>query len=490
MKIYNLLFAATAITLAACSDNDYTELDKGSTELALEASLQEVTLLETDHASEAISLQWTSGTNYGTGNRISYTLVLQTAGGNYTVKSAVQQDYSWTPSVEALNTLLLEQLGGVAGQSMAVEAHVTATVANLDGIQEAFTQFVATPYKPVTTTLYLIGDATPNGWSADNATEMTRTDNGVFTWTGNLTTGDLKFITTLGSFLPSYNNDGAGNLTLRTSDDQADEKFHIDEAHCYQVDVNLLTLTAKLTQVAGVTPPYTELFFVGNENDWGFWPMQQDLLDPFLFRFGYLPEKGGEFKFGTSEGSWENMYKSATANASYTSTAVEFVKGFDPDNKWYLNADECGKYYKICLDIRPGSERMMMREFTPYACIYLVGDATPGGWSLGDATPMAVDASDPCVLTWSGHLTAGELKFSCDCQSDWNGAWFLASEGGKAPDGTVERTLFIDKSDNSFMDQYLDIMVGGIDQKWQIGEAGDYTITLNQLLEEVTIAKN
>ena len=78
--------------------------------------------------------------------------------------------------------------------------------------------FSVTAYKPLTSTLYLIGSATPGGWSADDATEMTRKDNGIFTWTGRLVAGEFKFITTLGSFLPSYNKGTDGLLVLRSSD--------------------------------------------------------------------------------------------------------------------------------------------------------------------------------------------------------------------------------------------------------------------------------
>ena len=37
--------------------------------------------------------------------------------------------------------------------------------------------------------------------------------------------------------------------------------------------------------------------------------------------------------------------------------------------------------------------------------------------------------------------------------------------------------------------QYLDVMVGGIDQKWKIATAGSYLITLNQLEETISIVK-
>lgn len=488
------MLAAAAFMLPACSDNDYTELDKGSTELALKASKAEVVLDEKDHAVEAIALSWTTGTNHGTGNRISYTLELAEEGTAFEspviIKHDQQQIYSWNPSVEELNDIVRSNFGTTPGSTVALEARITAAVTGIDDVQTAETHFTVTPYQPVTPTLYLIGDATPNGWSADNASEMSRSDNGIFTWTGNLTPGNFKFITTLGQFLPSYNNNGSGKLVYRTSDDQPDLQFQIEEAHCYKVDVNLLDLTVTYTQTEGVTPPYDQLYFVGQETDWGFRQMSQDPLDPFLFRIGVFFTKGGEFKFGTSDGSWENMYKAAHANAPYTDPEVEFIKGFDPDNKWVLTPAETNLAYKICLDIRPGAERMLMRLFTPYTAMYMVGDATPNGWDLGNATPMTQDASDANIFTWSGHLNTGEMKFSPDKQDDWNGAWFMATSAGEAPTGTTQKVIFINKSDEGCQEQYKDITVGGVDLKWRINDAGNYTVTLNQLLEEVTIVRN
>ena len=494
MKLSYLAYALMGLSLVtACNDNDYMELDKGDTELAITTSSSEITLSEASHSTTAVEMQWTSGTNYGSGNRISYTLQLALSGTDFAVPATVVNDgtqvYSWAPTVEKLNSLLINELSVEAGATAVIDARVIASVAGYDAVQMAATSFTVTTYKEVTPTLYLIGDATPGGWDAGNASEMTHTDNGIFTWTGNLTPGSFKFITTLGQFLPSYNNDGSGMLTYRDNDDQPDEKFTVTEAHCYRVDVNLLTLTIEYTQVEGVTPAFDALYFVGNETDWGFRPMTQDPLDPFLFRIGVFFSKGGEFKFGTADGSWENMYKATMANAPYTSTAMEFVKGFDPDNKWFLTDDETNKAYKICVDIRSGAERMMMREFTPYSAMYIVGDATPNGWDLGNATTMTVDPADTNIFTWSGHLNTGEIKFSADKKDDWNGAWFLADTDGKTPTGSVEKVVFIDKSDTAFAGQYLDIAVGGVDMKWKITEAGDYTITLNQLLEEVTFVK-
>ncbi len=103
--------------------------------------------------------------------------------------------------MEELNQFLNTQFGIGYAVKAELETRITAVVAGMeDQKQSATTAFTVTTYQPVTTTLYLIGDAAPNEWSADNATTMERTDNGQFTWTGKLNTGSFKFITTLGEF--------------------------------------------------------------------------------------------------------------------------------------------------------------------------------------------------------------------------------------------------------------------------------------------------
>ena len=490
---YILAGALMGLTALSCSDNDYAELDKGRSELELTLNQSFDVLAERNHGSEAVALNWTTGNNYGSGNRISYTLEIGLAGTDYVTASVpvdnATQVYNWTASVEQLNDLLREW-NCPAGEAVQLDARVTATVAGMEGVQTSETTFTVTPYEPVTKTLYLIGDATPNGWSADNATEMHRTDNGIFTWEGNLKAGSLKFITTLGQFVPSYNKGADGKMIIRNSFDEPDEQWHIDEAHAYRVTANLLTGELSLVQTTGEMPRWDQLFFVGSCTGWGFVEMTRDALDPYLFRYGrhFTTDDQGEFKFGTSQG-WENMLKATQPNAPYTDTSMEFISGYDPDNKWFLNASECDRAYKICVDTRNGRERMLMSEFQPYPMIYLIGSACSAGWDLGNALEMTATDS-PYVFTWTGRLTGGELKFTCDKKSDWGGAWFMCAAGSNvAPTGSQERMLFIDKSSDACKAQYLDTAIGDIDQKWQIAADGTYEITLNQLEETITIAK-
>lgn len=488
-----LLVVLGCALLGACADDDYTELNKGETELALTADANDITLDEAAHAENALTLTWTSGTNHGTGNRITYKLELAEVGTGfanpYLVAEDMTQQYTWSSTVEALNTLLRDNFGVKADNRYAVEARVTATVAGIDDVQTATTTFNVASYEPVTTTLYVTGTATLGGTDLSLAEEMTRTDNGQFTYTGYMKAGTYKFITTLGEELPSYNRGDDGSLVLRTMADQPDNLFEITEDHDYTITLNLLGGTITTVQSDGVKPPYDAIWFIDGMDGYSFKPMTQDVLDPFLFRYGAEFNNEGDFKFATASGSWENNYKATQPDAPYTDSSVEFVKGFDPDNKWRLQSGELGKAYKICLDIRSGKERMLMAPFTPYENIWLVGDAAPGGWSLDDAVPMTKDASNPYVMTWTGTLNTGELKFTCDRQSDWNGAWFMSATNGAAPTGQEEKALFIDKHSDDLKAQYLTVDIMNIDNKWKIEEAGTYKITLNQLTETITIAK-
>ena len=92
---------------------------------------------------------------------------------------------------------------------------------------------------------------------------------------------------------------------------------------------------------------------------------------------------------------------------------------------------------------------------------------------------MTKSVDSPYIFTWSGTLKAGEMKISCDKQSDWNGDWFMADKNGKTPTGEVETALFVTKSDAELSSMYPDADLGGLDYKWNIQEAGSYQITID-----------
>lgn len=497
-RLFCSLFIGGA--LVACTE-DYMETDKGHDTLTLSVNQQEMVLNEKDHSQEALALAWTTGTNYGSGNRIAYTLEIAVSGTDFANAYSVDLGtgtYQWTKKVEELNQFLNTQLGIGYGVKTTLEARVKAIVAGMEEReQSATTTFDVTTYQPVTSTLYLIGEATPNGWSADDATAMERTDNGQFTWTGKLNSGSFKFITTLGEFLPSYNRDASAGEALRmvyrTSGDEPDEPFTISKEATYIVKADLLNLTLTLTETEDVGARYEDFYIVGSftgANGWGFEPMSADAAQTDLFHYGaVIPWKpDGDFKFTSVAdfGQSDAFFHPTVGNAPYTATSV--VLGGD-DTKWQMKEDECGKAYKVLFLTTKGKEKMLMRPFTPYEGLYLVGDATPNGWSLDDATPMTKSADSPYLFIWSGTLTAGEMKISCDKQSDWNGDWFMADKNGKTPTGEVETALFVSKTDADLSSMYTDADLGSLDNKWKIQEAGTYQITIDQLKETISIVK-
>ena len=473
---YLIILLMIAALFTRCDDN-LMELNKGDNPLSIEASAPQIVLDAANPDAEALKLTWTSGTNSGTNAAISYTLQIDLAGNQFAGGLTLEmgrEAYEKSYRNEELNNLLLEQFAVAPGEEVSLEAFVTATVA-ADAIEPSvsdITSFAVTTYKPITSTLYMIGDATPNGWNADDPTELRKVPNKprTFSWSGSLAAGTFKFITTPGEFIPSYNKGTAGGtLYLRESfDDPYDEPFLITEAGTYTITVNLATLTIAVEQGEG--PAYSALWLVGNPTGWNFEPMRADALDPYLFHYNGDLTAGGEFKIGTQQGSWDAPFFRPAINGTAEGVDLDVeVWAGDPDTKW----DITGGRYKITLDMR--EMKIDIVPFTPFPMVYLVGDATPGAWDIGNATSMESTA-DPHIFTWSGNLKGGEMKFSLDKQSDWNGAWFLAGEANKAPAGTEEQMIF----------HYPG---AGVDYKWKILEAGNYTILLDQLRETVIIEK-
>ncbi len=229
------------------------------------------------------------------------------------------------------------------------------------------------------------------------------------------------------------------------------------------------------------SPAYKNLYLVSDASDWGFTYMTSGSpLNPFVFRFGADLKNGAQFKFATAEGSFENMYKAFVASANpFKDTDVRYVSGIDDatDFNWALSSDtEDSKPYRIIVDITTGVEKIYISEFTDYSAVKIVGDATPNGWALDNATALNTD--NDYTWTWTGELKEGEIKFVLNNNTDFNGGkWLMSPEGGNNfESGSI---LYVDLNENP-----------GTDYKWRVTEAGNYTITVNTLTEKMTVVKN
>jgi uncharacterized protein YbdZ (MbtH family) len=472
-----LLFALMLpAVLASCGDDVSLGPDQASLDRVpvLKASAADLELDQIDFNATAVEFTWSPGSNHGTNAAVEYTLEFDTGGGEFASPVSVAIGRAATSkayTVSELNTFLTDELNIAPETAGALRVRVrSATPDTTVGPDYSnVVDLVATPYQPVSSTLYLIGTAAPNGWDAANATALDPDPDVpfIFTYEGNLATGELKFITSLGQFLPSYNRgQEEGQLLYRTEDAQPDDKFTVVEPGPYRISANLAALTITIEKLEG--PPYSELWVVGSAtpNGWDIAnaaSMRQDPGDPFLFDYNEVLN-AGELKIATAKNFDAPFYRPTVNYPDSTNTDVQLSAG-DPDNKW--NITEPGAY-KITLDIRDMS--ISIRKFTPYSQLWIVGDATPNGWNIDSPNEMQVDAVDPYVFTYTAPLSAGEFKFPV-ATGDWGTDYFMPAVNYPPLEST-----------------YVRFIPGGQpDNKWKITQAGTYTITLNQLYETIEI---
>lgn len=98
-----------------------------------------------------------------------------------------------------------------------------------------------------------------------------------------------------------------------------------------------------------------------------------------------------------------------------------------------------------------------------YKNLYLVGDATPAGWDIGNPSPMTVNPENGFEFTWEGTLTLGQFKIPVSV-GDWGTDYFMPVVDGETD--LTKTTMELVKGGNP-------------DKKWVINQPGKYKITVN-----------
>ena len=95
--------------------------------------------------------------------------------------------------------------------------------------------------------------------------------------------------------------------------------------------------------------------------------------------------------------------------------------------------------------------------------LYMVGDASPDNWNIGDPTPLTPTDEDPLVFVYEGHLNTGEIKLYL-VPGNW--------------DNSCIRPL-VDQSPigrSNITDEPFQMYQGGDDLKWRVTDAGNYRL--------------
>jgi hypothetical protein len=454
--------------------------------LAVSVSDQALVLNEANANATALTFNWTTGSNHTTETSIHYVLQVDKQESHFA--SPLTNDlgtatYTVAYTTAALNALALTYWNALPGQALNLEARVYTVLGDgtIKGDTSDAVSFSITPYEPVSKSLYIVGTATAAGWDAAAADSLVPDPDlpGEFHYTGTLTPGEFKFVTTRGAtLLPSYNK-GADSVHLayRTESSQPDNLFSITNPDVYTIDVNLIALSIHISKVEA--PLYSQLWIVGDAtpNGWNIDnpnEMKVDPFNPYVFHYNEVLN-AGEFKMPTATGNWGgDFYRPLTNHPPITDTTAALVLGSTnpPDDKWQITTAGA---YKISLNIMYNS--IHITPFTPYTALWLLGDAAPNGWNDDDPTPMTATA-DPNVFIYEGPLTAGEFKIPVAIGNGFAGPYFRPAVNH--PPITDANAPFVPQTAAPADTQ---------DFKWQITEAGTYKITLNQLYETISIVK-
>lgn len=465
LLMVTLLFSG--ISLNSCREEFDIQVTEGDP-VSLSVSDTDLVLSQKTSGNTALSFSWTRGNNGGTGSSISYTLEIDQAGNNFA--SALSFDmgkgvFEQSFTGEELNDHIVNTWGFDPGSPVSLEARVIAQIsdASVDDDISDVISFVVTSYEPVSQTLYFMGNAAPNGWDASKATPMLAdpSDPTTFTFQGDLYAGQLKFITLLGTFFPSYGmGEDENSLVYYPDNSLPVVNFVIAEAGKYNITMNLVDLSISIELVTG--PGYEVLYLFGTANPFGgdigsALEMYPDPENLFKFSFDGLLTPG-EFSIAVNQD--EDLGQDMFMRDPEDSSKVYMHTGGDSDeSNWVVEEENMHSIELNLSNYTISIEPLRM---------YIIGSATPVGWMISDAIPLEQDPDDWFIWRYEGPLTEGEFKFPVNRQFDWAQDMYM-----KDPD------------DPSRMYRHN----GGDedDEKWVFtaADAGNYLLTLN--VKDLTI---
>jgi len=353
--IIKLALFALVVVVAACSKTlkapEPQPLETGT----LSASVDTVIINAANPSAEATTLSWTAFAN----SLISYKVIFTSGSATDTV-TVPQNSASKKFTNAELNSILVDKFSLPIGTAAKIQAVVYANVTtNGKTATSNSIELTVTPaptgaaYKE----LWIVGDATPNGWDINNPNKMVLDPTNSFQFKYNevLAKGEFKIPVATGNwgtdfFMPPANHPDITSTAVQLiAGGNPDNKWQIATAGAYKILLNISS-----SPFIRITPftPYTQMWMVGDATPAG-WNIEAPVAmvptpgNPYEFTYtGTL--NAGEFKIPTATGNWGTDYFMPPANgAGITETNAIFIQGGNPDNKWKIT--EAGSY-KVTLN--------------------------------------------------------------------------------------------------------------------------------------------
>lgn len=180
-----------------------------------------------------------------------------------------------------------------------------------------------------------------------------------------------------------------------------------------------------------------------------------------------------EFKFMTTT-EWGGEEYGSAPDATLTDGKIDLAMGTNDEGYGKLQVAEEGNYY-ITVDTEQlvaTIEKSEYQESQIALCsLFLIGDATAGGWSVDSGTPLFQNEATPYVYSADVELSEGSFKIA------------TVIKGG----GTFDSKYYYFR-DPENADK---IVLGSADDtQWAIEEAASYAVTVNILQSSISIVKS
>jgi hypothetical protein len=425
----NQQYASNVVTIQASAYADSSVLTGSPTDITCNLSTAN---------DKAVDFSWTSAFN-GYSGSVTYTLQYDTTGKGFSnvkdisvdaglfVKSLTQGDLN----IDAINAGII---GGTSGKMDFRIKAVTAlgAIVYSNTVTINVKTFISAPDN-----LYIVGDATVGGWSNPvpvPSQQFTKVDAYSFSIIAKLNAAPASYL-----FLPvngdwSHKYGGAsasGGTLLKDGAVPGSNTPAPASAGFYKIVVNFQTNSYSVTPI---TIP-SNLYIVGDATAGG-WsnpvptPAQQfTQLSPGLFGIITNLSSSGSYLFLPVNGDWSHKYGGASATGGTLLADADVPSSNTPP-------PSSSGLYKIIVNFATNTYTV-----TPYtgmpvpSNLYIVGDATAGGWSNPVPTPSQQFT----------RLSNGEFKITVSLNAapasylflPVNGDWSHKYGGASASGGTL-----------------------------------------------------
>lgn len=219
------------------------------------------------------------------------------------------------------------------------------------------------------TRMYMLGSATPTGWSIDDMKLMETLEVGHYVWVGDLVAGEIRFkVNNTSNDWGNCYGPATTGAPLATGElGWYDNNFAVAAAGRYKIDINLLGATPAITveDATGVTPtdvvalyPHY-LYPIGSALSYG-WslddartaPLKETAFDSGIYTGTMTIAGDGELKF-LKKGDWGPQYGPAENGAAITNYGEFAITEPTGDNKYAVSG--ISGEVSVTIDVQAGT---------------------------------------------------------------------------------------------------------------------------------------